>query len=57
MLERNQRLIISQMIAKDENDITKVLGYPNFYDEIIKDNIREANLAYEGYERGSRYWD
>lgn len=59
LLERNQRLIISQMIAKDENDITKVLGYPNFYDEIIKDNIREANLAYEDelYERGSRYWD
>ena len=31
LIEKNQRLIIAQMISKDKSEITNVLGFPDYY--------------------------
>lgn len=62
LIEKNQRLIISQMIAKDKDDIIRVLEYPNFDDALEKqeEELRkeeELDEPFEMYPDGSYYDD
>lgn len=37
LLQKNQRLIISQMLAKHRDEIDNVKGFPDFYKQVLRD--------------------
>lgn len=59
LIRKNQRLIISQMLARHADDISNVMGFPDFYEQELKERVIEITTSYEDilYERGSKYWD
>lgn len=59
LLQKNQRLIISQMLARHRDDIENVRGFPDYYIEQRKNRKNENNFDYEAYlsERGDKYRD
>lgn len=61
LIEKNQRLIISQMLAKHKAEIKDVQGFPNFYEQEKRQRTNANNevqaLADDLYERGQKYWD
>lgn len=58
LIQKNQRLIISQMLSKHSEDIIKVQGFPDFYEE---NNGRSPTVTFdlEEYlrEKGDMYRD
>lgn len=59
LIRKNQRLIISQMLARHSDDISNVMGFPDFYESELNESAIEETTSYEDimYERGSKYWD
>lgn len=47
LVEKNQRLIISQMMAQHDADITKVQGFPNFFENALKNELPEAKKSFD----------
>ncbi len=58
LLQKNQRLIISQMLARHRDEIDNVQGFPDFYKQELLEHPRDKTSSYEDvlYERGSKYW-
>ncbi|WP_296025010.1 hypothetical protein [uncultured Treponema sp.] len=59
LLQKNQRLIISQMLARHRDEIDSVKGFPDFYKQELRERPKDNSSSYEDilYERGSKYWD
>lgn len=56
LITKNQRLLISQMIARSKDDFPSVLGFPISEDQKIPlETI--TSLEDDLYERSKRYWD
>lgn len=59
LLQKNQRLIISQMLARHRDEIDNVKGFPDFYRQELRERQKFNGPTYDDilYERGSKYWD
>lgn len=59
LLQKNQRLIISQMLARHKDDIENVKGFPDFYIAQKNESIEEDKFDFDSYlsERGDKYRD
>ncbi len=59
LIRKNQRLIISQMLARHYDDISDVKGFPDFYEKELKERPIVRIKSYDDiiYDRGSKYWD
>lgn len=59
LIRKNQKLIISQMLARHSDDISNVMGFPAFYESELNERAIEETTSYDDimYERGSKYWD
>lgn len=57
--ENRQRLLISQMIARNSNDFPQVKGYPTTEREAKIENTTYVSNddPYDLYDKGSYYWD
>lgn len=51
ILQKNQRLIISQMLARHKDDITSVKGFPDWYEAQEKDLINSNNQTKQDLEK------
>lgn len=54
IIEKEQRLIISQMLARHPDEITNVKGFPNFYSSPNNNSSDSPSPDDEMYERGKR---
>lgn len=59
LLRKNQRLVISQMLARHRDEIDNVKGFPDFYRQELRERPKFDGPTYDDilYERGSKYWD
>lgn len=59
LLRKNQRLIISQMLARHRDEINNVKGYPDFHRQELRDRPKIDGPTYDDIldERGSKYRD
>lgn len=59
LLQKNQRLIISQMLARHHDDIDSVRGFPDFYQSEKASRPKGQEFDMESYlsEKGDKYRD